>query len=341
MPQPVQSPERCQQHQLVSARKGFSMQQHNKIFVGIDIAKNKFDVNFSHLPKGTVYEYSQKEIKEFIQILQQLKPQLICMEATGGLERKLVDHLQQHDFDVAVVNPRQIRDFAKAHNKLAKTDQIDAQIIAKFAEMIKPRITPVLSKAQRKLSDLTARRRQLTKLITQEKNRLASTFDAEICELIRQAILFLKEQLLKIEQRQNELIGQNDQAQKKATIIKSVPGLGDASAAMLIAELPELGKLNRKEIARLVGVAPTNRDSGKMRGKRTIGGGRVEIRNALYMPIVVAKQFNPKIKAFYERLIEKGKPKMVALMAAMRKLLTILNVMIREEKKWNENEIIA
>ncbi len=196
-------------HQLVSARKGFSMKQHNKIFVGVDIAKKKFDVAFSPVSQGFVYDYTPAGIKLFLKELQKAKPQLICLEATGGLERELVDQLQQHGFAVAVVNPRQIRDFARAHNKLAKTDQIDARMIARFAEMMKPRLTPVLSKAQRKLSDLTARRRQLTKLITQEKNRLASTFDAEIGELIRQTILFFKEQLKKIEQQQKELIAQH------------------------------------------------------------------------------------------------------------------------------------
>ncbi len=185
------------------------MKQHNKIFVGVDIAKKKFDVAFSPVSRGFVYDYTPAGIKLFLKELQKAKPQLICLEATGGLERELVDQLQQHGFAVAVVNPRQIRDFARAHNKLAKTDQIDARMIARFAEMMKPRLTPVLSKAQQKLSDLTACRRQLTKLITQEKNRLASTFDAEIGELIRQTILFFKEQLKKIEQQQKELIAQH------------------------------------------------------------------------------------------------------------------------------------
>lgn len=315
------------------------MQQHNKIFVGIDIAKKKIDVAFSHLSQGTTFEYSPKGIKLFLNELQKVKPQLICLEATGGLERELVACLHKHQFELAVVNPRQIRDFARAKNQLAKTDQIDARIIAQFAQMMQPRITLPLSDAQQKMRDLTSRRRQLSKQIVQEKNHLASTPGKEIRKMIQLSIRFHEKQLHTIEQKQKALIEADEQAKKKAIIIQSVPGFGAATAALLVAELPELGSLNRQQIARLVGVAPTNRDSGTLRGKRTIGGGRVDIRNGLYMPIIVAKKYNPKIKVFYDRLVESGKPKMVALIAAMRKLLTIVNVMIKEGKKWNENTI--
>jgi transposase len=189
---------------------------------------------------------------------------------------------------------------------------------------------------QQKLRDLTTRRRQVSRMIVREKNRLGTTLDKDIRKMIQQVIKLYEKQLQAIQDKQQKIIEDDEQTQAKARIITSVPGLGPATVATLISQLPELGNLNRQQIARLVGVAPTNRDSGKLRGKRTIGGGRTDVRNALYMPTIVAKQYNPKIKAFYDRLVENGKPKMVAIIASMRKLLTILNVMIREGKTWNQ-----
>lgn len=183
--------------------------------------------------------------------------------------------------------------------------------------------------------------RQVTKLLVQEKNRLAATISKTIQKMIRQAIRLYERQLDELRLRQHELIAANEDAQAEARVIASVPGLGPASVSVLIAELPELGELNRQQIARLIGVAPTNRDSGTLRGKRTTGGGRVTVRNALYMPTVVAKQYNPTIKAFYNRLVAAGKPKMVALIASMRKLLSILNVMIRDGQTWNPPQQIT
>ena len=245
-----------------------------------------------------------------------------------------MDRLHQEQIDVAVVNPRQIRDFARAGNQLAKTDAIDARIIAEFARTMQPRVTPPLSNSRRQLLDLAARCRQVTRMIVQEKNRLDTTLDKGIRQMIQQAIRLYERQLDTLRQKQQQLIEDDEQTQTKARIIASVPGLGPATVAVLIAELPELGTLNRRQIARLVGVAPTNRDSGTLRGKRTTGGGRAEIRTALFMPTVVAKQYNPTIKGYYDRLVENGKPKMVALIASMRKLLSILNVMIREQTPW-------
>ncbi len=319
------------------------MTQDNKVstqfktFVGIDVSKDKFDVAFSNLPKGKTFTYTKKELKQFLLSLKDSETPLICLEATGGLERELVRTLQEEGFSVSIVNPRQIRDFARASNQLAKTDQIDARVIARFAEKMQPRITPVLTVSQQKLRDLTARRRQLSSMLVQEKNRLGNTPDQEIRKMIEKVINLYEKQLDTIQQKQQQLIKDDEQTQTKARIIDSVPGLGPATVSVLISELPELGNLNRQQIARLVGVAPTNRDSGTMRGKRTTGGGRTAIRNALYMPTIVAKQHNPTIKTFYDRLVENGKPKMVALIASMRKLLTILNTMIKEEKTWNKN----
>ncbi len=312
------------------------MDNPNTLVVGIDVSKKKLDVAGLHSSRVQTIDYSNAGLKQLLKALKVIQPRLVCLEATGGLERTLVDALHKENVPVSVVNPRQIRDFARARNQLAKTDQIDAKIIKQFGELLQPRTTAPLTKTQQKLRDLTTRARQVNKLLIQEKNRLGTTSDKEIQKMIRQAIKLYEKQLQAVRAAQHKLIDQDEQAQATARIIASVPGLGAASVAVLISELPELGTLNRQQIARLVGVAPTNRDRGTMRGKRTTGGGRVAIRNALYMPIIVAKKFNSKIKSFYDRLLENGKPKMVALIASMRKLLTILNVMIREGKTWNE-----
>lgn len=312
------------------------MDDHSNICVGIDVSKKNLDIADTTRSKTETIPYTTSALKQFLSSLKKLQPTLICLEATGGLERELVAFLHKHDFDVAVVNPRQIRDFARANNQLAKTDQIDARIIAQFAQLLKPRITQPITETQQTIKDLTARKRQVSKALVQENNRLARTIDKSICKMVNQVIKLYEKQKTTIERQLVELIATDEAAQEKSRIIQSTPGLGPASAAVLIAELPELGTVNRQQIGRLIGVAPTNRDSGTMRGKRTTGGGRSQVRTALFMPVIVAKQYNPKIKAFYDRLIEKGKPKMVALIAAMRKLITILNVMIRDGKTWNE-----
>lgn len=313
------------------------MNDHNTTYVGIDVSKNKLDVAFSNAANVQTIPYTKQGLKQLLSSLKKFPATLICLEATGGIERELLTVLHQHHFPVSVVNPRQIRDFARARNQLAKTDQIDARIIAQFAQLMQPRLTHPLTALQQKLRDLTARKRQVNKLLVQEKNRLATTSDQEIQKMIGQTIKLFEKQLETIRTQIQELIEADEQSQTRARIIESVPGLGPATVATLLAELPELGQLNRQQIARLVGVAPTNRDSGTMRGKRTTGGGRVDVRNALFMPTIVAKQYNPKLKAFYDRLVDNGKPKMVALIAAMRKLLTILNVMIREGKTWQQS----
>lgn len=312
------------------------MSDHTKVVVGIDVSKEKLDVACSHESRVRTFATTKAGLRRLLTFLKKENPELVCLEATGGYERTLVEMLHEHEFIIAVVNPRQIRDFARACNQLAKTDAIDARIIAKFGERMHPRITPPVPKNRRKLLDLTSRKRQVTKLLIQEKNRLGVTADKEIRKMIEQGVRFYEKQLDAIRQKQQQLIESDEQMQSKAHIIASVPGLGPATVSTLIAELPELGALNRRQIARLVGVAPTNRDSGTLRGKRTTGGGRVQVRNALYLPIVVAKLHNPKIKAFYDRLVAGGKPKMVALIACMRKLLTILNVMIKNGTTWNQ-----
>lgn len=312
------------------------MIKSNKTFVGIDVSKRKLDVANTNSNKVETIHYSQAGLKRLIADLKTLQPQMVCLEATGGCERQLVALLHKQGFSVAVVNPRLVRDFARASNQLAKTDALDARIISQFAQVMKPRLTQPITDSQQKMRDLVTRKRQVTHLMVQEKNRLGSTPDKGIHKMIQQTIRLFEKQLDTLRVKLQTLIDNDADLQHRAKIIASVPGLGEASVSVLVAELPELGALNRQQIARLVGVAPTNRDSGTLRGKRTTGGGRTQIRTALFMPMVVAKKHNPKIKAFYDRLVAAGKPKMVALIAAMRKLITILNIMIREGKTWNQ-----
>lgn len=314
------------------------MTNSNTTYIGIDVSKQKLDIAYSNGQRSQTLNHDHRGLKEFLASLKEISKPFVCLEATGGLERCLVQCLHEKGIDVAVVNPRQIRDFARACNQLAKTDQIDANIIARFAQTMKPRTTPPMTDSEQKIRDLSTRRRQLTKLLVQQKNQLTSTVDKQIQRMIHQVIRVCEKQLKSIQEALQKLIQADPQSQQKAAIITSVPGLGEATVAVLLSELPELGKLNRQQIARLVGVAPTNRDSGMMRGKRTTGGGRHTIRTALYMPMIVAKKYNPKIKVFYDRLVDQGKPKLVALIAAMRKMLTILNVMIREGKTWNQTD---
>ena len=306
------------------------MTQHNisdvgqhHVCVGIDVSQHKLDVAVSGQSTVHTLPYAKAGLRRVLSLVKQADAALVCLEATGGLERTLVDFLQAQGIDVAVVNPRQIRDFARAMGRLAKTDAIDARTIAQFGQMMQPRITPPVTPAARKLSALTARRRQVLHMLVQEQNRLRTVSDKEIRRLIRQAIRFYEKQRDALSEQLQQLIANDEQLQAKAALLRTVPGIGPAATAMLLAELPELGELNRQQIARLVGVAPTNRDSGTLRGHRTTGGGRSHVRTALFLPTLVATQHNPVIRAFYRRLVADGKPKMVALVAAMRKLLCI------------------
>lgn len=308
----------------------------NTTYIGIDVSKRKLDIAYSDGQPSQTIHYDQQGLKPFLTSLKKMSQPFVCLEATGGLERQLVKCLHDIDVEVAVVNPRQIRDFARACNQLAKTDQIDAKIIARFAQTLQPRTASPITVSDQKIRDLSTRQRQVDKLLTQQKNQLASTADKQIQRMIQKFIRLCEKELKSIQDRLQKLIQADEQLRKKAEIIMSVPGLGVKSALVLISELPELGKLNRQQLGRLVGVAPTNRDSGTMRGKRTTGGGRKKVRTALYMPTIVAKQHNPKIRAFYNRLVDQGKPGLLAIIACMRKLLTIVNVMLREGKKWNE-----
>lgn len=303
-------------------------------FVGIDVSMAKLDVAITDDPRHRVYAYDDRGMRQLGKDLVPLNPQRVVMEATGGIERRAAWRLIQHGLPVAVVNPRQVRDYAKAFNRLAKTDQIDAQTLAHFAQTVQPKITEIPREKEQKLQALVTRRRQVQRMITQENNRLGRIEDRQMGTMIRQAIRLYEKQLDQINAQIEQIIAADPQMQQRAAMIQSVPGLGPAVTAVLLAELPELGRLNRQQVARLVGVAPINRDSGTMRGKRTTGGGRHTIRNPLFMAALVAARFNPKIKAFYQRLLANGKPKMVALVACMRKLLITLNTMIKNNQKW-------
>jgi transposase len=262
------------------------------------------------------------------------KPSLIVLEATGGYERSLVAELASAKLPVVVSNPRQIRDFAKATGKLAKTDAIDAAVIAHYAAAIIPEIRPLLNKQEQKLSALTSRRRQLVDARAVEKNHKEHAYLPEISASIEAVIQKLTAEIESIEAMITDLISSDPDMQKKIDRISSVPGVGKTTAAVLLADLPELGTLNRRQIAALVGVAPMNRDSGQFRGKRMTGSGRKNVRTALFMTSLAVIQFNPKLKAFYKHLVKQGKTKMVALVATMRKLIVILNSMLKNNESW-------
>jgi transposase len=303
--------------------------------VGVDVSKAKLDVAFSENEKSVTIKNTETDIvKELIERIDSAST-LVVMEATGGYEELLVTLLHQHNIPLAVVNPRRVRDFAKALGRDAKTDPIDAGVIAYYGQVAQP--TPQLAKCEdeKKLKALVERRRQLLDLIGQENNRLQQTTDREIKEFIRQSLKSLKKQCQSIDGRLAKCVKSDTKNQRKVEILDSVKGLGPVTISTFLAELPELGELNRGEIAKLVGVAPMNNDTGQRQGRRRTFGGRSHVRRVLYMATLVATRFNPQIKAFYQRLLSNKKEKKVALVAAMRKLLTIVNTLIKNDELWN------
>jgi len=305
-----------------------------KIFIGIDIAKDTIDI--SVLPSGDNWSVgtTPAELSETVDRLVALKPTNIVMEATGGYETRLAALLITTGLPVAVVNPRQVRDFGRALGILAKTDAIDAHLIALFAEKVQPECRPIPTDDERALKELLIRRRQLVDMRTAELNRQKQTNSQQVYNSITQLIDFINHDLDTIEHEIDKRIKASPVWRAKEKLLQSVPGIGKVTASMLIVTLPELGQLNRRQIASLVGLAPMNRDSGTFRGRRMITGGRASIRSGLYMPILSAVRYNPKIKQFYDRLIDAGKLEKVALTASMRKLLTMLNAIIRENQPW-------
>lgn len=304
--------------------------------VGVDVAKEQFQIcildDTSRLDHN--YAYDQAGIQQFVQELASRPIRLIVMEATGGLEKRLCVALADAGLPVVVVNPRQVRDFAKALGILAKTDPIDAFVIGRFAQAIQPRQHPQPTPQQRELNELVARRRQLLGMRTAELNRQQQASLPKVKKSIQKLIAVLDRQILGLEQQISDQINSDDSWKLNVQIIDSVPGMGEVSSQVLLAEMPELGRLNRQQVASLAGLAPFNHDSGKLRGVRSIWGGRAEVRSCLYMATLSAIRFNPVIQRFYDRLLAAGKKKMVAFVAAMRKLLTIINTMIRNQEFW-------
>ena len=307
----------------------------DNVFIGIDVSKGYCDV--AVIPDGTRKRFTNDEEGQeaVAAFMLPLKPGRIVIEATGGYEMGVVRVLADNLLPVVAVNPRQVRDFAKATGRLAKTDTIDAEVLAQFARAIQPDIRPLPEKEAQVFRALVARRRQLVQMLTMEKNRLEKSPPAGSKD-IRNHIYYLTEALKKIDRDILRTIRKSPLWKEKETILTSTPGIGPVISCTLIAALPELGMLNRKEIAALVGVAPFNRDSGKHRGKRTIWGGRSHVRAVLYMGTLSAIRFNPVIRAFYKRLVDAGKVKKLAVTACMRKLLTILNTMMKNKATWAE-----
>ena len=310
----------------------------SNVYVGIDVAKERLDVAQRPSLEGWRVANDERGIAELVARLVQLKPALVVLEATGGMELPLVGALAAAGLPVVVINPRQAREFARATGRLAKTDAIDAQVLAQFAEAVRPQLRPLPDAAAQELSALMTRRRQLIEMLTAEKNRLRAAARA-VRPDIQEHIHWLERRLADLDGDLSQTIRSSDIWREKDDLLQSAPGVGPVVSTTLLADLPELGTLNRKEIAALVGVAPLNRDSGTLRGRRTVWGGRSKVRAALYMATLVATQRNPVIRTFYQRLLSAGKPKKVALTACMRKLLTILNAILRSRTPWPAHAI--
>jgi len=309
-------------------------------FVGIDVSNPWLDVATRPATKQLRVSNDAAGISEIVSILSEQGPELVVVEATGGLESPLVAALSVGGLPVAVVNPRQVRDFAKATGKLAKTDALDAEVLAHFAEAVKPQVRELADEKAQHLSALLARRQQLIQMLTAEKNRLKRATKPVQCRL-KAHIAYLDKELDEVDSELSDAIKESPLWREKENILRSVPGIGPVSSATLLSGLPELGRISNKQIAALVGVAPLNRDSGTYRGKRKVWGGRKRVRRTLYMAALVASRSNPVIRVFYERLLEAGKAKKVALTACMRKLLIILNAMIRKSTLWDEHRYVS
>lgn len=304
-----------------------------KVYVGIDVAKANMDVAI--YPSGQQWSFSNddKGINQAVTRLRELSPELIVMEATGDIELPLTAALTVAGLPMVVVNPRQVRNFARAMGRLSKTDTIDAQVMAYFAATVQPKPRPMPDAQTQELSAILARRRQVIEMIVAERNRLGIANEA-VRESIQDHIAWLEKELADVDNNLTRIIQESPLWKEKDELLRSVPGVGPVLSVTLLADLPELGTLNRRQIAALVGVAPLNRDSGTFRGKRSVWGGRAKVRAVLYMATLVATRHNAVIRAFYQRLYAAGKEKKVALTACMRKLLTILNAVIRSRSPW-------
>lgn len=304
-------------------------------YVGIDVAKDHLDVALRPAEDAWTVANDPDGLETLIRRLKPAEPRLVVLEATGGYEAPVAAALSTAGIPVAVVNPRQVRDFAKATGQLAKTDRIDAATLALFAERVRPEPRPLPDPVGEELRALVARRRQLLEMLGAEQNRLRHATAPSVEKGLQQHVRWLKRQLEDVDDDLQRVVQDSPLWRGKDDLLQSVPGIGPVTSRTLLAELPELGRLNRREIAALVGVAPLNRDSGRWRGRRFVWGGRAAVRNPLYMAALTASRHNPVIRAFYERLVDRGKPHKVALTACMRKLIVILNAMAKTQQPWN------
>ncbi len=309
------------------------MTDAHETFIGIDVSKAHLDIAVYASPTAWQVDNDEAGLAALVQRLQLLAPTLIVLEATGGFELRLVAELAAAHLPVVVSNPRRVRNFARSIGKLAKTDKLDAQLLAHFAAAIRPEPRPLRTEEEERLTALLTRRRQIVEMLTVEKNRL-HTVRAPLQADIAEHITWLTDKLAKLDAEIDQFIQGSALWSEKASLLNSVPGVGRITSSTLLALLPELGRLNRQEIAALVGVAPLNRDSGRQTGRRHVYGGRAAVRTVLYMAALSASKHNPKIRQFYEHLVQQGKEKKVALTACMRKLLVILNAMLRTKQAW-------
>lgn len=309
------------------------MKTAGKIFVGIDVSKAWLDVGVHEQPEGWRVSNDEAGISGLVKRLKKLKPKLIVLEPTGGFEMLVVAELSQAGLPVAVVNAKRVRDFAKSTGQLAKTDKLDARVLAHFAAAVRPEVRSLRTEEEEQLTALLTRRRQVLDMLTVEKNRRV-TVRAKMRFDLQAHIHWLSKHLQELDQEIEDFVKGSPSWKEKDTLLQSVPGVGPVTSATLLGMLPELGLLNRQAIAALVGVAPMNKDSGRKKGKRRIFGGRADVRSVLYMAALSAKKHNPFIRKFYQRLIQHGKEKKVALTACMRKLLVILNALLRTNQPW-------
>jgi transposase len=317
-----------------------------RVYAGVDVSKERLDVCLrwsepeSHEEDVFFVTHDEAGIDTLISRLLEEHPVLVILEATGGFERAVVAALATEGLPVAVVNPRQVRDFARATGRLAKTDRIDARVLARFAEAIRPAPKPLPEEEIRALQGILARRRQLVGMLTAENNRLP-TASKPVAKRIATHIRWLEKELSRTDRDLEEAIKSSPTLGENEALLRSVPGVGPVLARTLLAQVPELGTLTHKRVAALVGVAPLNRDSGTLRGRRSIWGGRAEVRAALYMGALVAARRNPVVREFYERLLGAGKPKKVALVACMRKLLSIVNAVLKHRTPWRSPHYLS
>jgi transposase len=320
---------------------------HTEAYAGVDVSKGRLEVCVRRGRQAREGEHAfgvsndPAGMQTLLGSLLAERPALVILEATGGLERPVAAALAAAELPIAVVNPRQARDFARATGRLAKTDRIDAQILARFAQAVRPAPRPIPEEEVQALAEITARRRQLVGMLTAENNRLGAATTKLVRKRLQAHVRWLEKELSRTDRDLEEAINESPTWRENEELLRGVPGVGPVVARTLLAELPELGSLPPKQLAALVGVAPLNRDSGAFRGRRAVWGGRTTVRAPLYMGALVATRHNPQIKEFYERLLSAGKPRKEALVACMRKLLIILNAMLKNRTPWRSPQSLA